>query len=263
MAKFCPLFSSSKGNCAYIGSGDSGILIDTGRSAKQINEALFNIGVDPDSLNAIFITHEHSDHISGLRVFAEKHKIKVYATEGTLSALEEKNILTSKIEYDAVSFDGTQAGSLLVTPFRTSHDAKESCGYLVDTPDGRRLAVCTDLGYVSDEVSSAVCGSDLVLLESNHDIMMLENGLYTYDLKQRIKGKRGHLSNECCAELAQKLVQSGTTRLVLGHLSQENNIPQLAYQTTFAALSASGAKEDSDYILKVAKPDWEGKAILL
>ena len=263
MAKFCPLFSSSKGNCTYIGSGESGILIDVGRSAKQINEALFNIGVDPDSLDAIFITHEHSDHINGLRVFASKHNIKVYATEGTLTALEEKQVLNDKIKYDTVSFTGTQAGSLLVTPFRTSHDARESCGYLVDTPDGRRITVCTDLGYVSDEVANSVCGSDLILLESNHDIRMLENGPYTYELKQRIKGKRGHLSNASCSELAVKLIESGTTRLVLGHLSQENNFPELAYQTTFSALSTAGAEADSDYILKVAKPAWEGKAIML
>ena len=261
MAKFCPLFSSSKGNVTYIGSGESGVLVDVGVSAKRLEIALHGIGVDPASLDAIFITHEHNDHRCGLRVFAARYGIKVFATEGTLSALEAYGDLNG-VDYSAVG-DGTQAGELLVRPFATSHDSAESCGYTVDTPDGRRLTVCTDLGYVSDSVSEAISGSDLILLESNHDVRMLETGPYPYPLIQRIKGKRGHLSNECCAEQAQKLVESGTTRIVLGHLSEQNNFPELAYQTTHAALESMGARADSDYILKVAKPVWDSKAILL
>ena len=262
MAKFCPLFSSSGGNATYIGSGDGAILVDVGVSAKRLETALYNIGVDPASLDAIFITHEHADHRLGLRVFAARHGIKVYASEGTLGALEREGDL-QKVSYDVIAKDGVEAGGMLIKPFATSHDSAESCGYTVDTPDGRKISVCTDLGYVSDTVSEAISGSDLVLLESNHDIMMLENGPYPYPLIQRIKGKKGHLSNECCAEEAAKLLESGTTRIVLGHLSEKNNIPQLAYQTTFNELDAKGAKADSDYILKVAKPEWDSKAIML
>ena len=262
MAKFCPLFSSSSGNATYIGSGESAIIIDVGVSARRLEKALYNIGVEPSSLDAVFITHEHADHKYGLRVFASRYGIKVYGTEGTLSALEDDGDLVN-CRYDVIPDEGVEAGSLLVKPFRTSHDSAESCGYTVDTPDGRKLSVCTDLGYVSDTVSEAISGSDLILLESNHDVRMLENGPYPYHLKQRIKGKRGHLSNECCADEAQKLLQSGTTRIVLGHLSEKNNIPQLAYQTTFNGLNSTGAKADSDYILKVAGLEWNGKAIML
>lgn len=263
MAKFCPLFSSSSGNSVYIGSGEDGILIDIGLSCKRTEEALYEIGVDPESIKAVFITHEHSDHIGGLRVFASKYKTKVYATPGTVSALEENGTANGKYSLEPVSYKGQEVSSLLVKPFLTSHDSRESCGYTVETPDGRKLSVCTDLGYVTAEVENAVEGSDLVLLESNHDIKMLENGPYPYPLIQRIKGKKGHLSNDSCSDFAKRLIESGTTRLVLGHLSQHNNFPELAYQTTFCALDEIGAKEDSDYILKVAKPKWEGRAIML
>ena len=263
MAKFCPLFSSSSGNSVYIGSGEDAILVDVGLSCKRTEEALYNIGVSPESIKAVFITHEHSDHVSGLRVFASKYNITAYATEGTLGALEKSGTINGKFPFKQVSTAGDEIASLLVKPFYTSHDAKESCGYTVETADGRKLAVCTDLGVVTTEVEAALTGCDLVLLESNHDIRMLENGPYPYPLIQRIKSDRGHLSNESCADFAKRLIEGGTTRLVLGHLSQQNNFPELAFQTTFSALEELGAKADSDYILKVAKPVWEGRAMIL
>mgnify|MGYP002674616018 FL=1 len=167
MARFCPLFSGSSGNSIYIGNNDGGILVDTGMSAKKIGEALFNIGVAPESLNAVFVTHEHSDHIKGLRVFASKYHIKVYGTKGTLSALDDMGILNGKFETEEVSFSGNEAGPLFVTPFHTSHDARESCGYKIDCSDGRKISIATDLGEMTEEVFSAVSGSDLVMLESN------------------------------------------------------------------------------------------------
>lgn len=263
MAKFCPLFSSSSGNSIYIGSGDSGILIDTGRSAKQLHLALHNIGVNPETLSAIFVTHEHSDHISGLRVFASKYNINVYATNGTITFLENQGSLNEKVSYEVIIDKGCDAGSLFVKPFRTSHDSSESCGYTVETSDGRKIAVCTDLGIITQEVENAITGCDLVMLESNHDKRMLENGPYPYPLKRRILGEKGHLSNEVCANQVAKLVNSGTTRIFLGHLSKENNTPELAFQTSYAELMTIGAKEGSDYILKVAKPIWDSKAVIL
>lgn len=170
MARFCPLFSGSSGNSIYIGNNDGGILVDTGMSAKKIGEALFNIGIAPESLNAVFVTHEHSDHIKGLRVFASKYHIKVYGTNGTLSALDDMGILNGKFETEEVSFSGNEAGPLFVTPFHTSHDARESCGYKIDCSDGRKISIATDLGEMTEEVFSAVSGSDLVMLESNHDV---------------------------------------------------------------------------------------------
>ena len=264
MAKFCPLFSSSSGNSIYIGCGENGVLIDAGVSAKRTDEALYNIGVDPDAISAIFVTHEHSDHIGGLKVFAAKHNIKVLALEKTLEFLEENTFQGKSIDTSPIDENGYDANGIFVKPFRTSHDAIESCGYVVETPDGRKISVATDLGIMTSTVHNAISGSDLVLLESNHDIRMLENSTkYPYPLKKRILGEKGHLSNDSCADEAVKLLESGTTRLVLGHLSKENNFPELAYQTTYASLTCAGAKEDSDYILKVAKPVWDSKAVML
>ena len=252
MAKFCSLFSSSDGNCTYIGCSQGGILIDVGVSAKRTEQALLNIGVDPSSLSAIFVTHEHNDHIKGIRVFAERYGIKVYASAGTLAGMEELNAVTSKTKTDVIPDCGIEAGGMFVRTFRTPHDSRESTGYSIVTPDAKRIAVATDIGMITEEIMTAVYGSDLILLESNHDIGMLQNGPYPFFLKQRILSDHGHLSNENCAKTAVKLMESGTTRFVLGHLSKENNMPSLAYETTHAAMTMAGATENIDYLLSVA-----------
>ena len=199
MAKFCPLFSSSSGNCIYIGTSDGGILIDAGVSAKRITGALENIGVSPDSISAIFITHEHSDHINGLRVFAGSRNIDVYASAGTLRALDSIGILNGKFTAREISENGAEAAGIYVKPFATPHDAAQSCGYTAVTPDGRRISIATDLGHVTDTVMNAIYGSDLVMLESNHEIDLLRRGPYPYPLKQRILSDIGHLSNTACS----------------------------------------------------------------
>ena len=229
MARFCSLFSSSSGNCTYIGSSGGGVLIDAGVSAKQISLKLNGIGVSERNIGAVFVTHEHGDHVKGLRVLASKYNIPVYATEGTIRELEKM--------------------------FRTSHDVAESCGYSVTTSDGRKICVATDTGIVTDEMRTALTGCDLALVESNHDIGMLRNGSYPYLLKRRILSDVGHLSNIACGDFVTELVESGTTRLILGHLSKENNIPSLAYRTSKSALDCMGATENRDYILKVAGSD--------
>lgn len=205
MAKFCPLFSSSSGNCIYIGTSDGGILIDAGVSAKRITGALENIGVSPDSISAIFITHEHSDHINGLRVFAGSRNIDVYASAGTLRALDSIGILNGKFTAREISENGAEAAGIYVKPFATPHDAAQSCGYTAVTPDGRRISIATDLGHVTDTVMNAIYGSDLVMLESNHEIDLLRRGPYPYPLKQRILSDIGHLSNTACSDAAVKL----------------------------------------------------------
>lgn len=252
MAKFCSLYSSSSGNCTYIGTSQGGILVDVGVSAKRTAEALAEIGIDPSQIAAIFVTHEHSDHINGIRVFSERHGIKVYASAGTLTGMEEQGALTSKMQVEIMPQGGVEAGGIFVKSFRTPHDSRESTGYSIVTPDGKRIAVATDIGTVTDTVMNAIYGCDLVLLESNHDVRMLQNGPYPYFLKERILSNHGHLSNEKCAETAVKLVESGTTRFVLGHLSKENNMPSLAFETTHAAMTMAGAKENIDYLLSVA-----------
>ena len=253
MAKFCSLYSSSSGNCTYIGTSSGGILIDIGVSAKRTEEALRGIGVDPCEIKAVFVTHEHIDHISGVRVFATRYSLPVYATEGTLDGMSYAGVFSkSRIDAYVMPENGTEVNGIFVTPFRTPHDSIESCGYTAVTPDGKRLAVATDMGTVTDTVRNALCGCDLVLLESNHDVRMLQNGSYPYPLKQRILSDTGHLNNEKAAELAASLLDSGTTRFVLGHLSKENNIPGLAYETAKSAFSCMGAEENRDYILDVA-----------
>ncbi len=264
MTTFCPLFSSSKGNSIYIGAPDGGILIDAGKSCRQTEAALHNIGVSPDSIHAIFVTHEHSDHVSGLRVFASKYNTRVYAMNGTLQALDETAILNGKFDAFTLSPSGTEVGSLFVKAFRTSHDARESCGYVISAESGERVAIATDLGVMTDTVREAITGCETVLIESNHDVRMLENNpQYPYPLKKRILGERGHLSNEVCAETVCSLVQNGTKRVFLGHLSEQNNLPALAYRVTASELSAAGAAENGDYILQVAKPVWDEKAVRL
>ena len=252
MAKFCSLYSSSSGNCTYIGSSHGGILIDIGVSAKKTAEALSAIGVDPSSIEAIFITHEHSDHIKGIKVFAAKHKIPVYASAGTLSGMEKLGAVDSRVIADIIPYSGIEKAGMFIRPFRTPHDSNESTGFSIITPDSKRICVATDIGTITDSVMEAIYGSDLILLESNHDVRMLQNGPYPFFLKERILSNHGHLSNEKCAETAVKLLESGTTRFVLGHLSKENNIPSLAFETTRAAMTMAGAKENSDYLLSVA-----------
>jgi phosphoribosyl 1,2-cyclic phosphodiesterase len=252
MSRFCPLFSSSSGNCTYIGGASGGILIDVGVSAKRTAEALRSIGVELDSIGAVFVTHEHSDHVNGLRVFAGSHGIDVYTSQGTLAAFETMGILNSKYAVKVIPQKGVEACGMFVSAFPTSHDSKESVGYVVTMPDGRRIAVATDTGVITQATMQAIIGSDLVMLESNHDIAMLQNGPYPYFLKRRVLSKEGHLSNDACSVTARTLLENGTTRFILGHLSKQNNFPQLAYQTTYAAFCEAGAQENTDYVLSVA-----------
>lgn len=263
MAKFCPLFSSSGGNSVYIGGGDRSILIDIGVSAKRTEQALWQIGVDANSIQDIFITHEHSDHIKGIKVFTKKHRARIHLTEGTYEELAKTDILDNAAEICIMPSEGVDIGCMHIENFHTSHDAAESCGYKIELANGRKIAVATDLGIMTDEVFNAISGCDLVMLESNHDVNMLQIGGYPYMLKRRILGVKGHLSNDACAETVTKLLKSGTTRFFLGHLSRENNIPQLAYQTSVSALETEGARESDDYLIRVAKPEWDERAMIL
>lgn len=263
MAKFCPLFSSSAGNCIYIGGGNDSILIDVGMSAKQVEQALWRIGADSDSVSDILITHEHRDHIQGIRVFTKKHKARLHMTAGTYEALSKTDALDNAAECLIMDDGGTDIGCMHIKRFHTSHDAAESCGYTVELANGRKIAVATDLGIMTDEVFDALSGADLVMIESNHDVNMLQCGGYPYMLKRRILGVKGHLSNDACAETVTKLIKSGTTRFFLGHLSRENNVPQLALQTSVSALTIAGAREGEDYLMRVAKPTWDEKAMIL
>lgn len=250
--KLVPLFSSSSGNCTYIGSAAGGILIDSGVSAKRIALALRDNGVDPGRIGAVFVTHEHTDHITGLRVFCERGHIPVFATAGTLRALRQAGALTANIQASVMPKGGVEVNGILVQSFRTSHDCAEPCGFTCEAGNGEKFAVATDTGFLTEETCAALLGSDTVLIESNHEVTMVQNGPYPYFLKRRILSDAGHLSNSACSEFLPKLLQSGTGRFILAHLSRENNTPDLAYATARAAFDIAGAKAGVDYELTVA-----------
>ena len=262
MAKACQLFSGSSGNSIYIGSGSGGVLVDIGVSAKRCEFALNRIGVDPKSIKAVFVTHEHHDHISGVRVFASKHKIPVFASPETLEEMRRTEAINEKV--NAFEIDRfLELDNIKAEAFRNSHDSVSCLGYKFTLPDGRKISVCTDTGYVTDDAKQTLAGTDMIFLESNHEISMLENGAYPYILKKRILSPKGHLSNFAAGEFAKELLQGGTTRFVLSHLSKENNVPEIARQSAIAALSELGARENEDYRLYVSKPENDGGLIVL
>ncbi len=262
MSRICNLFSGSSGNSVYIGHAGSGILIDAGVSAKRIEHALFDIGVNISEIKAIFVTHEHSDHVCGVRVLASRHHLPVYATRGTLEGMEQEGRLSADIKTFEIQNGGAEIGDMLVKRFFTPHDARQSCGYTIELSDGHKIAVCTDLGYVTEEVRKSITGCNTVVLESNHDMMMLQNGPYPYPLKRRVMSENGHLSNAACAGELCSLVKNGATRFILAHLSRENNYPPLAYETSRASLLGEGMCENVDFILSVA-PVSGGKVMVL
>lgn len=260
MARYCPLFSGSEGNCTYIGNADAGILIDAGVSAKRIEAALAARDIDPRRIAAIFVTHEHSDHIAGLKVLTKRYGMRVYATRGTMEALcesEKVAVGTACFALPADDVTTVTEGGCAVTAFTTPHDSRQSCGYRIRTADDRTVAIATDIGNMTPTVRAAITGCDLIHIESNHDIPMLCGGPYPDFLKQRILAATGHLSNPACAAELAALAKSGTTRFVLAHLSRHNNRPDLALATARGALSQNGLLEGADYLLRVAAPEDE------
>ncbi len=259
MSRFYPIASGSTGNCTYIGYGNEGILIDVGISSKALVNALSKATVDPALLCGIFITHSHDDHICGLNVFVKKYKIPVFASINTANTICEK--LPEIKNYVHIIEGEVSLGGFKVSPFETKHDCLGSYGYIIFTPDGKKCAVCTDLGIVSAQVHNALSGCEILLLESNHDISLLQKSNYPQTLKNRILGESGHLSNNACAVEIQKLAKEGTRRFILGHLSRENNRPEIAHTCTSAALMDCGLIEDEDYTLYIA-PATNGKVII-
>lgn len=261
MAKFYPMFSGSDGNSTYIGDHQGGVLVDVGVSFKRLCVALATAEIPLDHIKAVLITHEHNDHIKGLKMLIKKHPVPVIASRDTVYALE----FSGAIDYShpRIYIDEVEEyvlDSMTIKRFPTSHDCKGSSCYTVTLQSGVRAAVCTDLGIMTDEIRQGLYGSSIIMLESNHDPTMLRLGPYPPELKLRISSDEGHLSNAVCAETLAEFFEGGTNRFVLGHLSKHNNTPEKAASATRAAIMDKGGAENRDYILYIA-PDEGGKVI--
>ena len=260
MARIYPICSSSSGNSTFIGTRGHGILVDAGCSFRALNLALGLIDTDISGIEAVFITHEHIDHVKALELLIKHTKIPIFATEGTAAELKRQGKIPNELQiYD--SRGGYTSAAFEVSCFKTSHDSADSVGYKIKY-SGELFGVCTDTGIVTPEAESALLGCRTVLIESNHDEEMLrKNPRYGIDLKRRILSDYGHLSNTACAEFCEKLVCSGTRHLILGHLSQENNSPETAQQCTKAFLESRGFITERDYTLNVAPVNTSGEFI--
>ena len=251
--KFCSLYSGSSGNSLFVSNKNTKLLVDAGLSGIRIQRALTDIGEKSDEVCGILVTHEHRDHIHGLGVLSRRFDLPIYANEKTWEAMADDLGKIAPHNIKTFEFDKPfSVEDLEIEAFRTSHDAADSAGFIIN--DGKkRLGIATDSGIITPEMTKALFGCDLALLESNHDVSMLEAGSYPFYLKQRIKSDYGHLSNEIAGNLALSLVKKGTKHLILAHLSEENNYPLLAYETTARILAGAGVILKEDVNLFVAK----------
>lgn len=262
MSKVCQLFSGSSGNSILISGGGHNFLVDIGVSAKKCETALAEIGIDAKDIDGIFVTHEHIDHVNGIRVFASRHNTPVFASQKCLDKMFDSSVLNDKVTADAIDYHMELCGSE-IRSFKQSHDSVDCLGYRFNLPDGRSVAVCTDTGYITEQAKEQLKGVDLIFIESNHEVAMVQAGSYPYPLKQRILGASGHLSNFDCGEYIKELAQNGTTRFVLSHLSRENNMPYIARQTALSALNEIGLTENTDFRLYVSPPENDSRSIAL
>lgn len=256
MIEFCSLYSGSRGNSLFIKNNDTRILIDAGVSTKKITTALQEIGESPDKIDAVVISHEHKDHIQGIKVFFKKYGVPVYANANTWGQIEkftEDVIPESERKYFTTN-EEFKIKDITIKPFLISHDAAEPVGFNFFA-EGKKLTTATDLGYISKDIMTALDASDLIFIESNHDKEMLKMGVYPWPLKQRILSKEGHLSNDTAGRAIAYFAKRGTKKFILGHLSQNNNFPELAYQTVKNILSTHDLSITEDITLSIASQE--------
>ncbi len=256
--KFCSIASGSSGNCVYAGSEHGTVLIDAGISGKKVEAGLNQIGLTTKDVDAILLTHEHSDHIKGLGVLARKYAIPIYGTRGTIARVQEQaglGKIDPSLYHEIRANEPFLIRDLEILPFPISHDAAEPVAYRME--HGKKaVAVVTDLGIYGEDTVSYLKNLDAVLLEANHDIRMLQVGRYPYALKQRILGKKGHLSNENAGRLLCSILHDRLKTILLGHLSRENNYEELAYQTVCAEVTmGDNPYQAGDFEIAVAKRD--------
>ena len=242
--RFESIASGSSGNCIYIGSETTHLLMDVGISRKRTMEALKDLDLELRDIDGIFITHEHTDHISGLPMIAKKTDMPIYATSGTIRAIRQ---MPKFQDIDPDRFVPVKADEkvtvkdLVIDPMKISHDAVEPVGYRV-LYGKKKASICTDLGCYTDYTVECLKNSDVLLLESNHDVNMLQVGRYPYPLKRRILGDHGHLSNVSSGQLLSRVLNDHMKGIFLGHLSQENNLPELAFETLRVEILSSDTR---------------------
>ena len=253
--KFCSLSSGSSGNCQYIECENTRILIDAGFSGKRVEELLSSIDVSPQSIDGILVTHEHIDHTLGVGVLSRRYDIPIYANSNTwvgmeniIKAIKEKN---TKVFKTNNVFD---IKDLSIYPIEVSHDALEPVGYIIYYKQ-IKLSIITDTGWITDEVRNEIKNSNLYFMESKHDERMLREGSYPWSLKKRIMSTQGHLSNMDAGEILGDVLSGNKEIVVLAHLSQDNNLPELAYNTVRECIISQGIDPSHDINLSLSHRD--------
>lgn len=262
MLKFCSLYSGSSGNCLFVDSNNTKILIDSGTSCKKICEGLSMVNSSIEDIDAILVTHEHSDHVQSLGMISKKYDIPVYANVETWNAMEKQK---EKIDQKNINiFENNKdfiLNDLTIHPFSIPHDAANPCGFNIHNGK-RKLSIATDIGHMNNDILNNLQDSSFILLESNYDPEILKVSKYPYHLKQRISGMNGHLSNSTAGKTIATLMKKNLKEVMLGHLSKENNFPELAYQTVVEEIMNNNA-DINEIKLGVASRNTPSKIINL
>lgn len=261
--RFCALASGSSGNCIFVENGETRILVDAGISAKRIEEALLTIGVEPESIKAMLITHDHTDHIQGATVFSRKYGVDIYATEGTLKyicANCRAKPDNSHLHY-VKKQEAFRIGDITAEPFAVMHDAIDPVGYALRGND-KKIGIATDLGTYDANIVSKLKDAEVLYIEANHDVNMLMLGNYPYQLKCRVNSEIGHLSNETCAKLVGEVRSEGTKAVILAHISKENNFEELAFETVRQSIIADKRFQNIPELM-IARRDGPSRVIEL
>ena len=263
MLKLASLYSGSSGNSIYISSKSTHILVDAGLSGKRIEKSMASIGGSIKNIQAILISHEHMDHILGAGVLSRRYGIPIYANEKTWEAMR---VSLKKIDPDCIRIFLTgqpfKIGDIEVNTFSTPHDAIEPVGFNFCC-NKKKVTIATDIGHIHKSLLNNLVGSDMILLESNHDIEMLKVGRYPWPLKQRIMSDKGHLCNDMAAKVVAYLAVNGTKKFLLGHLSKENNFPELAFQTVKNALTEKSVAAGRDVYVGIAYRDRVSESLIV
>ena len=254
MLNFTSLYSGSSGNCLFVETQNTKILIDAGVSLRKIEKGLDSINVLPEDLNAIIVTHEHSDHIQSLGNLSKKFDLPVFATSKTFDAMPKQTEKISETNKKSININEKfSIGDIEILPFQIPHDAADPCGFTLYS-DNKKISIATDIGHMTNDILKQIDGSEFILLESNYDSNVLKYTKYPFKLKERIAGPTGHLSNKIAGQTINYLINSGLKNAVLGHLSKESNFPELAYQTVMDEIISNGTNIEN-FNLSVAKRD--------